>query len=442
MKIIKQNPENIRKHIQLQAKEDCDLKDTLDMLQKCDELGYECYEILDSDALVAAIGIIHSKIVADAVEIKMVLYLSYKNKKFSDATLAYATFEKAMDLVIRFFLSKFNKVYVISDYRECYDSGQIYQAFANANCTETWLDDVSQINSLGLSSDEIDLVKRIAMKRLGLKDISHPSDQKSMFSFWHKNIFKMTDAQFAKKQEEEFDALVSKYKILDQIEEDLKCALASSEDYVDCIAIAQSAVEKCVGATGDDIGEKVGWWDKISKHMYKAIVSRQYTLSHPIKTKVIVEQIYKIFQNMMRLKVTPDGSKTKTAKKIADIVRKLDPEEEFLDEASADELCRYLQCCLLSFCYTDEDGYICDSGSADAVFSKVEDLKVSEDDNQKLIACISKAIDVMHVRGSLAGAFVEGGEKTCNEVSNMKAGYYESLWQKQLLARFQRLILS
>ena len=40
------------------------------MLQKCDELGYECYEILDSDALVAAIGIIHSKIVADAVEIK------------------------------------------------------------------------------------------------------------------------------------------------------------------------------------------------------------------------------------------------------------------------------------------------------------------------------------------------------------------------------------
>lgn len=36
-----------------------------------------------------------------------------------------------------------------------------------------------------------------------------------MFSFWHKNIFKMTDAQFAKKQEEEFDALVSKYKILD-----------------------------------------------------------------------------------------------------------------------------------------------------------------------------------------------------------------------------------
>ena len=54
-------------------------------------------------------------------------------------------------------------------------------------------------------------------------------------------------------------------------------------------------------------------------------------------------------------------------------------------------------------------------------------IKADEQNEQFLIAQISKIVDWFHYRGSLAGVFIEGGSKTCQEVSNMKPDeMYES----------------
>jgi hypothetical protein len=53
-------------------------------------------------------------------------------------------------------------------------------------------------------------------------------------------------------------------------------------------------------------------------------------------------------------------------------------------------------------------------------------LPANPDDDQ-FIMFINRFIDLCHGRGSLAGAFVEGGAKTCSEVSNMEPDeLYES----------------
>ena len=47
---------------------------------------------------------------------------------------------------------------------------------------------------------------------------------------------------------------------------------------------------------------------------------------------------------------------------------------------------------------------------------------------------ISRLVDKVHIRGDLAGAFVEGGAPTCSAVSNMKPDeLYESTANRQIL---------
>jgi len=61
------------------------------------------------------------------------------------------------------------------------------------------------------------------------------------------------------------------------------------------------------------------------------------------------------------------------------------------------------------------------------LFKELNSIKYTEDNENAIIACISKTVDHVHNRGSLAGVFIEGGSKTCAFVSNMKPGeVYES----------------
>lgn len=53
-------------------------------------------------------------------------------------------------------------------------------------------------------------------------------------------------------------------------------------------------------------------------------------------------------------------------------------------------------------------------------FKNIKSIAYDETDQLKIIAVISKTIDLFHDRGPLAGCFIEGGDKTCKEVSNMK----------------------
>ena len=61
------------------------------------------------------------------------------------------------------------------------------------------------------------------------------------------------------------------------------------------------------------------------------------------------------------------------------------------------------------------------------LFKDLYSIPYDEKDPAVLIAGISKLIDRAHGRGSLAGAFIEGGANACSEVSNMKPDeIYES----------------
>lgn len=53
----------------------------------------------------------------------------------------------------------------------------------------------------------------------------------------------------------------------------------------------------------------------------------------------------------------------------------------------------------------------------------------------ELIVFINRFIDLCHGRGSLAGAFVEGGAETCSAVSSMGA---DELYENRGSPRFTR----
>lgn len=53
-------------------------------------------------------------------------------------------------------------------------------------------------------------------------------------------------------------------------------------------------------------------------------------------------------------------------------------------------------------------------------FNILDAIRYDEQNMQYLISQISMLIDQAHGRGSMAGAFIEGGAAACTAVSNMK----------------------
>lgn len=51
------------------------------------------------------------------------------------------------------------------------------------------------------------------------------------------------------------------------------------------------------------------------------------------------------------------------------------------------------------------------------IFKILNTLKSDATKGEKLIA-INRCLDVVHCRGDLSSAFIEGGKKTCSEISN------------------------
>ena len=63
-------------------------------------------------------------------------------------------------------------------------------------------------------------------------------------------------------------------------------------------------------------------------------------------------------------------------------------------------------------------------------FNILDTIRYDEQDIVYLIGQLSILIDQAHARGSIAGAFVEGGAATCDFVSNMKP---DELYERNVL---------
>lgn len=182
------------------------------------------------------------------------------------------------------------------------------------------------------------------------------------------------------------------------------------------------------------------WWDLISDQVYRAMVSRA---AHPEKSrgvslKVIRECLGKICFDVSQLYVQSSTTKyskflianSKTLSLILENF-KGDAKAKFLLHSIMSELLMgagsYVDKTTFKYDTNDDDdeffspyGDTSENETFAAVFKQLNKIRANESDEQFLIAQISKIVDWFHIRGSLAGVFIEGGAKTCSEVSNMK----------------------
>lgn len=193
------------------------------------------------------------------------------------------------------------------------------------------------------------------------------------------------------------------------------------------------------------------WWDLIPDQVYRAVVSRA---AHPEKSrgvslKTIRECISKICFDVSQLYVQSMPDKRDICLANSQTVSLMidnfsgDAKAKFLVNEISNEIGRMLLNGAGSYVdrqtfsrdveyYQGEDEYCaigdsCEYQTYGSIFAQLKKIRADETDEQFLIAQISKIIDRVHNRGSLAGVFIEGGAKTCQEVSSMKPDeMYES----------------
>ena len=68
------------------------------------------------------------------------------------------------------------------------------------------------------------------------------------------------------------------------------------------------------------------------------------------------------------------------------------------------------------------NGYICDSDTGPSILKEILNSYPYSCDDDDLVVALNKCLDVVHFRGDLASAFIEGGQQTCQIVSNMPNG--------------------
>lgn len=181
--------------------------------------------------------------------------------------------------------------------------------------------------------------------------------------------------------------------------------------------------------------DRRSWWDLISDQTYKAIVSRnaavhQGKLSRGVSLRVLRECLDKMCYDLSVLYIQ---SRSHLFKKLLKQSQAACTLRKVFEQNGMESYVRDAQWLLLDACGSyiddanrddDDTGHGMISSTTapstfQTLFKELNSIKYTEDNDNAIIACISKTVDHVHNRGSLAGVFIEGGSRTCNYVSNM-----------------------
>ena len=190
------------------------------------------------------------------------------------------------------------------------------------------------------------------------------------------------------------------------------------------------------------------WWDLIPDRVYKAIISRAAhpELSRGVSLRVVNDCLDAVCYDLSVLYAQ--------SKRVSTIFKKSRFYAELLFECEKLGLTKYdagdFMEKILESCgsYVDKNTFKNDSHSGwtggkfqplsntdfattfAGFFNLLYMIRYDEKNIQFLIAQLSMLVDQAHTRGSLAGAFVEGGAATCDVVSNMKP---DELYERKYL---------
>lgn len=198
----------------------------------------------------------------------------------------------------------------------------------------------------------------------------------------------------------------------------------------------------------------------ISAQVYKAIVSRdlakrQSRMSRGVSLRTLEQCAEKIMHNVSVLLINEDmmeGDSSDLACKFTDIFPAI--RRAFMEHAGP-EIAReiaedgrlsqdisfafywyYMVSC--SLVGPDDSEFPVPNTDLDDTWDKIQKMLNSLPANpseDEFIIFINRFIDLCHGRGSLAGAFVEGGADTCSAVSNMKPDELHESTQKKYTRR-------
>lgn len=161
-------------------------------------------------------------------------------------------------------------------------------------------------------------------------------------------------------------------------------------------------------------------WDLIPKEPYWNALDAYMKYGEAFRTpeKYINEWLKIILHNLIILQYMTELFGHETSYPTDDLIDYFFYEKE--DEAPDDyegwceflENIGFFEWCMLP----DGSDAISDYGR-EPIFKILSSLKNDSSKGEKLIA-INRCLDVVHCRGDLASAFIEGGRKTCSEISN------------------------
>jgi hypothetical protein len=197
----------------------------------------------------------------------------------------------------------------------------------------------------------------------------------------------------------------------------------------------------------------------IPAHTYKAIISRdlakrQSRISRGISVRTLEDCVMRIMHNVGVLLVNEDMMEGDAADNIYDFHAMFPAiKAAFCAEAGKEiaaeinkngELSQgvgfafwWYYMVSSSFVGPEDPQFPVSNTDRDDTWEKMQNalnsLPANPDEDQ-FIVFINKFIDLCHDRGSLAGAFVEGGAKTCSEVSNMSP---DELYEHEQIAAWR-----
>lgn len=178
--------------------------------------------------------------------------------------------------------------------------------------------------------------------------------------------------------------------------------------------------------------------------IYKAVISRdlarrQGRISRGVSTRTLEDCVRRIMHNVGVLLVNEDMMEgdladsvydfnamfpairaALCAKATKDVAAEICKDGEFSQSVGFAFWWYYMASS--SFVGPDDKDFPVSNTDMDSTWKKMQNILNSlpaNPDEDQFIVFINKFIDLCHDRGSLAGAFVEGGAKTCSEVSNM-----------------------
>lgn len=197
----------------------------------------------------------------------------------------------------------------------------------------------------------------------------------------------------------------------------------------------------------NELIDRKSWWDLIPDKVYKAMVSRSAhpEVSRGVSLKTLYGCLDKLCYDLTLLQVqSMDKSRQKIISSSKTLSRIIDAGKGKTDPIDKQPIYQRIADDIVECCGSYEDppegpsAFTANDTVMNKAFKNIRSIAYDETDQLKIIAVISKTIDLFHDRGPLAGCFVEGGDKTCKEVSNMKHDeIYENARSGQAMCRFR-----